>query len=291
MTAKRFVFACIACFFACFTSAHAIVIAYKCNGCTESEYVDKARSIAAQNNLGTHLNPYAYIYDLAQGNLRKYAMSREQIPGGVEYLAEPIPLDPAESNLWTQAHEAIEANGGHSTFFLNIDATTSTGMPDRGTSAYDIVQTGAFQNDISDWLLYGTNHPPTLIASLTLTTVSLVGMAMQIVLKSDPFAFSVNIHTADHGQVEFHWESGFAHANLVGALDVNNNTIPLTPEKIPGQYRLRTGSGGPFFDYLTNRFGSQVLINGPNVCINGMFACSNSAAGYSCQWVTCGGVP
>src|SRR6185312_2148414 len=119
-------------------------------------------------------------------------------------------------------------NGGSSAFFLNIDAVGNPGMPDRNASAFDIAQTGAFQADISDWLLFGSNHPPTLAQSIAMTTVSLVAIGAQIVLKADPFSITANIHTVDHGQVRFHWESGYSEAQLIGAVDVNNNPIPMT---------------------------------------------------------------
>jgi hypothetical protein len=270
--------------------AQAVIDAYSCNNCSEAQYANKAQSIAQQYNLGTPLSPYAYVYDKTRGNFRKYSVEREPIPGGYEYIVESISPTTAETNTWTQIDTAMAANGEKSTFFVNLDAVNNPNMPDRSSSVFDFARTSAFQNDMSDWLKLGP-APPT-VTSIGLTTAAVFNLAGAIFLHSDVISITVTIYTVDHGRMEFHWTAGETHFSLIGAIDVNNNNVPIVDTSIPGQYRLRTGSSGPFFDYLNNQFHSQITIYGPNTCINGMFACTGDGNhNYSCQWVTCGGVP
>ena len=268
--------------------AQAAVNAYSCNNCTEVQYTSKAKSVAQQYNMGTPLSPYAYIYDKTRGNLRKYSVEREAIPGGYEYIVENVSPTPTEANVWAQTYTALAANGGQSTFFVNLDAVNNTSMPDRSSSVFDFAQTTAFQNDLSDWLKLGPN-PPT-VNSVGLTTVAIINLAAGFFLHSDAISITATIYTVDHCRIELQWTAGQTHFKMIGAIDVNNNDIPIVSAGIPGQYRLRTGSSGPFFDYLSNHFG--VSIYGPNTCTNGILACvGDGQQNYSCQWVTCGGVP
>jgi len=268
--------------------AQATIDAYSCNNCTEAQYTSKAKSVAQQYNMGTPLSPYAYIYDKTHGNFRKYSVDREAIPGGYQYLVENVSPTASETNVWMQIDTALAANGGQSTFFVNLDAVNNPSMPDRGSSVFDFAQTSAFRNDLSNWLMLGPN-PPT-VNSVGLTSVAIINLAAAIFLHSDVISITATIYTVDHGRIEMQWTAGQTHFTMIGAIDVNDNDIPIVSAGIPGQYRLRTGSSGPFFDYLSDHFG--VSIYGANTCTNGILACvGNGNQNYSCQWVTCGGVP
>ncbi len=269
------------------SSAYAAIQANRCNACSEAQYETTAMNIASQNGQG---RGYVYIYDLISHNFRKFSIESEPMAGGYQYTAIPADRTAQEDAAWTAADHAVTANGGRANFFGHIDArTTKLGLPDRNASSFDIMLTTAYQNDISNWLLNASQTP--LLNDGINTLNSLFSTALSIVLKQDLFSVTLTLTTADGGTIDFFWEVGYNHTTITRALDPDGNNIPLHGADIPGHYRFGTGHEPNFRDYLGGRFGSNVAFGGSLVCVNGILACTNSAAGYSCQWFSCGGVP
>jgi hypothetical protein len=270
-------------------AANAAVTAYACNNCTEAAYSNKALQVAQQYNLGTPLNKYAYIYDIGHGNLRKYLVTKEPDEGGYEYFVELVTPTTSESNTWVNYHAAIAANGGSNNYFLNVDARTNPDVPDRTHTVYEFVETSAYINDVSDYLLNPSNSPIVLV-DLSLSAASLTSLVTQFSLTSNPFSLTVTLDTVDNGKLALQWQAGTNHYTLIGALDNENNTVPLVNNQVGGQhYRLGSGNANGFINYLQDHFG--IVVINPNTCVNGIMACAGNDSAYSCQWVTCGGVP
>lgn len=269
--------------------ASAAVHATRCNACSASQYYTTAVNWARSHNLAIG---FAYVYDLTYGNYKKYSISREPAAGGQwTYYLQDVALTAEESSTWTQAKAAVQANGDHSTFFAHIDARTDGTVPDRNATVYDILLTGAYQNDLSQFILFGPNSHIT-VNNIGLTTLSVVQLASSVILDSDIFSMTVTIVTTDGGLIDFHWESGTNHMTVTRALDANGNPIPLTNAQIAGRYRLGPNREPLFRDYLRGKFGGDITF-GTTVCNNGILACvkvGGPGGGYSCDWISCGGV-
>jgi hypothetical protein len=276
--------------FAWAAQAGAAVHATRCNSCSAGQYYTTAENWARSHNLATG---NAYVYDLTFSKFKKYSISREPAGGAGQwtYYLEDTALTASESSNWTLAKDALASNGGRSNFFGHIDARTNSRVPDRQATVYDVLLMGAYQNDLSDWLIYN-GQSNVVINDLGMTTVQLAQVALAIVLDSDLFTFTVSLTTTDGGVIDFHWETGFNHTTSTRALDANGNSIPLVNGQVVGRYRLGPNREPLFRDYLRGKFGGDITF-GNTVCNNGVFACvtvSGPGGGYSCDWISCGGV-
>lgn len=194
----------------------------KCNGCSEVQYQNLAKS----QQWGEH-----YVYDLVNANVRKYKVEREPNWGGT-YLVFAIP-QPVESEvnnaiLELSAYYAV-TSGGMSSYF-----TFDAGQDLPGMSAYDVVGPGPARTNLYNWVLHATgfqNALPMAGAALHSLAVTVIN-----IFKSDVGATHITILFEDGTQVTLEFEPINASVAIIDgtAVDSEGNIIPATLSDLDG---------------------------------------------------------
>lgn len=255
-----------------------------CENCTEAQYESVALSEATMMNLP---HGFVYVYDLAGNGLIKYQVSREPKVGGWEYFLDPASPTTPEQAAFSLQRSAIESNGGSSAWFGHVNSN-KTGFPFPHESAFTVVQTPAYTTGISNWILFNGSSNVAL-NDAGLTAVSLANAAFTILLKSNIVSMQITVTFDDGSYVILKWQAGESEMELVAARDLNDNPIPVPPNKPTTHFVFPHGGVDAFGNYLNSNYPDS-FPNTP-VCTNGTLACSSSAAGYHCEWISCGGLP
>lgn len=247
-------------------TAHATITAVACYACTNAQFESKAASIANTQRYG-----YIYLYNLQDGDFRKYHVEAEPIYGGYEYFADEVTPSSTEQASWDDAAQAISNNGGSSTFVSRVSASDS-GFPDPGVNAFDVASTAAYVKDISDWIQTGYASHSKFVTDQEDTIAAITAIVSQILLQQNPITITVIVALNDGSSIYMFWQAGYVEYVLTKAYDKSNNPVPLTYNSVaPNNYIFRNGdNGGNLGDYLNNRFdiGIHVL-----TCYNGTLAC------------------
>lgn len=266
-------------------TAHAAINAIACYGCTSDQFNSKAASIASTQHRG-----FIYLYDLRNGDFRKYQVEAKVNGGSYQYVANEITPSHAEKASWDAAAKAIANNRGSSTFVSRL-SQTAPGFPDPNVNAFDVAVTGAYQKDISDWLNTGPGGQSHFQHDPENTAAQLASIERQIKLDGNPTTTSVTVVLKDGSQVDFRKDEGMIDYTLAAARDKSNNTIPLVYSAIgPNTYIFRHGDNGTnLANYLKNSFGIAIEAK---ACSNGDLNCINDGGGQmTCRYSSCGTAP
>lgn len=264
--------------------ASAAVVATRCNACSPAQYYTVGVNWARTHNMA---RGYVFVYDVPAGQMKKYDVEREPAANGTWlYTLTEVALTSDQASAWAQAKSILQSNGG-STLFATVDTRTNPSLPARDATAYQIALTSAYRNDIDAYLMNGSNN--IVLNNAVLTMNAIFNIASVFLLEQDIWVITVTWITIDGGKIDFQWRAGYNHSTITRMIDGDGNTIAVDEDDIVGQYRLGTGREPHFRDYMQGRFGDDVIF-GPNICNNGIMACTRAAGAYRCQWFTCGGV-
>ncbi|MGH8041334.1 MAG: hypothetical protein ACREPN_04745 [Rudaea sp.] len=263
--------------------ASARVTANACNGCTDAQYEAMASSIA-QNARSIRTQ---YVYDLTNAKLKAYQITREPVYGGYTYYADEIDPAPATLQAFQVYEQALADNNYRPTVFATRNQTDS-GFPDPTVSTLGVAAIGAYQYDIGAWVVSG-NYTP-IATDAALTAAGLADALASIVLKQNLLVVNVTVNMIDGGILTFVYDGTQKNAQITEARDANHNRIPLTVGQVPGTYIFKNGTGDKFAGFI-HTYYPDVGFDNYQVCKNGTLACTKSAAGSSCEWFSCGGVP
>lgn len=226
--------------------ARAVVVANECNNCSNVQLYNQAISLGTGNH---------YLYDLTQGQITAWQVSREPNGhGGYLYDALELSVDSAYVAAFNKLKTAVTTYGRHtvdSTVTVNLNNGTP-GFPQAlsNVTAYGVASTSAYRNSITDWLYNLPGGTPGLNA-LAQSVVGLLGTASTILFKNDAASATINITLTDGSRVTFSWDAG-SEPKFTSARDKNNNSIPLTLNQVGGNYLFNGNSNGlpDFVQYL-----------------------------------------
>lgn len=224
------------------SSAHAARNAYRCNGCNGTQYWHAA---TAPQELGVR-----YVYDFANGNLRKYQVTREPSANGFAYYADPLTVIAAEQAYFDAAQLAWASNGASLkvTATLNVTPTVpGAGVVATDANAYEIVRTSAMQNDISTWIagIGVTSGYPSSFEQRVRDIIALLHTSpTNIVLEDGDLAqLTLTLVFSNNHRVTFVWKKGGGAPEMTKAVDSNNNTIPSSASSMNGRQYVFNGGG------------------------------------------------
>jgi len=251
-----------------------------CNGCT---------SLAAKNaaaSIGSFFRPdlprssgylgFVYVYDFNAGTIDEYGISSNDKHGLTAWLTGSAPI--AIQNSFSTQRNAILGNHNSPALVFNDSSSNYPGtFPVPNASAIDVVQTGAYQNYISNWMS----------SSAVNNAWSVVNAASSLVLKDQPITFTVTFTLSDGSKIVMEFKAGDTKWTLIAAYDQNLNSIPFVIGQVTGRYIFPRGGSEPFGNYLHERFGLD--IRDVPVCHDGYLACSGVNDTKTCAWVNCSG--
>jgi hypothetical protein len=258
------------------TEANAMRNAYRCNGCTESQYYSAA---IAPQELGVR-----YVYDFANSNIRKYQVTGEPNGNGFTYHADPLTVISSEQAYFDAAVLAWNSNGSSLKTTATLVVTPTTpGVVSAGANAYEIVRTSSMQNSISDWIAHAgqsSGYPSSFGQGVRDLIALLRTNPANIILEdNDTGQLTLTLIFTNNHKVTFVWKKGSAPV-MTEARDGNNNTIPTSASGLNGR-QFNFGGGGPDMGY----FGEHVDILGAvyeNVCGGTILACVSGEGFINC---------
>lgn len=249
-----------------------------CNGCTALDSKNAATN-AYYNVIGAGgYTYYVYVWDDTAQTMTQYEMLINQRQGGL--VAHAIGTASSDiTQAYQQAVTAVAQNGGSAVFNQRI-GWTDPNYPaqDKQLNSYDFAQNSAAQNDISDWMVSYYGLSPGHTGPLS--------FIYQIFIGSSPYTVRLEIVLADGGIAVMYFDG--AKFGLTEVTDAYNNQVPLSPDKVPGQYRGGVGdAGNGIGGYIRDRFGYN--FSGVSTCVNYTLACTggNSAVAPHCDIVRC----
>ncbi len=268
-------------------SAHALVgpvVASACYACTNAQFNQMAANLAASQRAG-----YFFLYNLQNGDFRKYHIEADPIPGGYNYYADEQTPSTSEQASWDAADQSIGNNHGSSTFISRV-TTSGDQFPDPGITAFDVASTGAYVKDISDWLTTGYGKGSPIQGDIADTVNTVASIMSQIILNQNPLTITVIVTFQDGTQAYFYYAAGYVDWVLTKAYDKSNNPIPLTYSTIPNTYIFRNGdNGNGLGNFLNNHYGLGLSVP---TCYNGTLACVRYGNDQvSCTWNHCDPTP
>lgn len=238
---------------------------YACNGCTYAQYEQKAIAHGAGNHL---------VYDFTNDQLHYFRVTRELVDrygGGYIYDATEITVPVDLQSYFERARSVWAENGKNAESAMavvQVPVSQLKGLPSRdlGEDAYAVVETSAFQNDISDclaaacWLASGQHD------WATENIVSLLQDTLGILFDDNATQVIITVVMDNGSKITFIWKNGQNRPQFISARDVNNNTIPLQPANV--------GANGPLYNFqqyhpdlqsftnLMNMYGVPITTSG-----------------------------
>ena len=259
----------------------ALAAEVRCDNCTELQYEQKARTLSH----GEH-----YVYDIPQGQVRKYWVSWESDDSGPTIVYGPV-LYPSEveaqvKDLLTELAYIYQQTGGtmKSVTIATVDGTAAD------ITSFDVANPGAARTALVNWALYSPTSASNLAASTIAYVHSFVAAAINI-FKSSEIQTFVTIILADGGKVTLKFDAAQMNITVVenSALDAAGNPIPTTALEAVGTnfdfgYSSNPGvSAAGMSDWLT-RLGANVV--GESASARRM-SCSSSVSSDGTVTVTC----
>jgi len=252
----------------------------RCDNCTELQYEQKALTLT----YGEH-----YVYDIPQGQVRKYWVSWESDDSGPTITHGPV-LYPSEvevnvKDLLTELAYIYQQTGGT---MKSVSTATVDGAA-AGITSFDVANPGAARTVLVDWALYSPSSASNLAASTIAYTHSTIAAVINI-FKSSEIQTFVTIILGDGGRVTLKFDAAEMSVTVVenSALDAAGNPIPTTALAAVGTnfdfgYSSNPGvSAAGMSDWLT-RLGAQVV----GETASGGMSCSSTIKSDGTVVVTC----
>lgn len=234
-----------------------------CNGCSYPLYEQKAISAG----IGKHL-----VYDLPGDQLQYFEVERERYGANGSWLYTAVPTQvPIDLQTWFERARAAWTQNGGTPQALDVAVHVKVGdlknlaSRSRGLNGYGVVETSQAQNDIADCIqagcfLNGGGHDT--VAS---NIVGLLQAAAGIFMNDNSTKLTVVVTMDDGSKVTFTWTNGDARPVFLGAVDANNNTIPLQPGDVGahgGTYSFESyHPDRDSFAKLMNMYGISVSVS------------------------------
>lgn len=245
---------------------------YRCDNCSEQEYL----ALAKQNRWGTH-----YVYDLAQGHVRKYRVESEPDRDGM-YLRfvypQSVESDVKNVVLELSAYHTMTAGSmsSHYTFYADED------LPPM--DAFDVAGPGGPRTQLYNWL--GSADSRSLRNALPMVGAniqSLVGAALSI-LKNNLGPVHVTVVFTDGSEVTVSFELINNEFEVIEgtARDSAGNVVPATLEDLDGmRFNYDGGSDGLARGRMSNYLYTMWGVETPSESTG--WACVTAGDSVSCH--------
>jgi hypothetical protein len=248
---KRYLLALLA--LPCFDASAAVI---RCDNCSESAYLAQAQSRGAgPTGVDTH-----YVYDLPQGRVRKYEVSRSCEDGRVCYNeTTPLPVEPEVELQVLELASYWHTTSGTMKGYVTITADGTI----QHLSAYDVAGPGATRTQLINWI---SSAPQ--ITSLQNTLPALIGAMHQIAVTigsmwNDSMGKTlITIAFSDGSKIDLEYEVVNNTYTIIegSAEDKFGNKIPMTWDQLNGAQFDYTAEGpnGPAGNRMRNHIYTMI---------------------------------
>lgn len=194
----------------------------RCDGCTEVAYENTARNAGLWEQ---------YVYDIPNGQARKYFVDREPENGQWSYYVYPETVEPAVEFVVTELAAFYYATGGTMKTVGEIYADGAAA----GRTAFELAQPGADRTAVLNWF---ENDFPTSgnLLPMSIAAMHSLGAAALNIFKQVPVETRVVVRLSDGGSVilTFDTLSMSAAYEEGSALDAAGNPIPVSAAQATG---------------------------------------------------------
>ncbi|MDR3387048.1 MAG: hypothetical protein P4L92_08360 [Rudaea sp.] len=219
-----------------------VPVATECNNCSNVQLYNAA--------IAGPLVGVQYFYDLTLHQITAWQASKEPNgKGGYIYDATQVTVPAPIAAAFANFNNGVVTYGRaamNSTVTINVNSKM-TGFPSALTnvSVYGIIETSAYQNDISDWIMTAGNpqFSTPLATGLNQSVWGVLSSLSSIIFKNDVFSATINVTLSDGSRVTFSWKAS-TDPTFTSARDVNNNTIPLNLSAFPQNYVFNNDPAG-----------------------------------------------
>lgn len=240
----------------CFDASAAVI---RCDNCSEPTYQAQAQSRGAgPAGINTH-----YVYDLPQGRVRKYEITRSCEEGRVCHNeTTSLPVEPDVELAVLELASYWHSTGGamKSWFTFTADGTA------QHLSAFDVAGPGAPRSTLYTW--FNTYHVASVQNALPIagSLIHQVGVTIASIWNDSMGKTMVTIVFSDGSKVTLEYESINNTVAVVegSATDKHGNIIPVTREQVNGlrfDYSVDGANGSArqrMSNYLYTMFGVPV---------------------------------
>lgn len=211
--------------------------AHRCNGCTAEQYIETAM---AEQQPGVE-----FVYDFANGNIRKFEVARKSNGNRFTYHADPLEVTEAEQTYFDMSAAAWSRNDSSLRAVAYMDVTQTfpgSGVLQPEASAYDVARFPSMQNNLTDWLqtYSGEDFTQAIQALVAVIRQSSADVTYE---PKDLAQLTLVLELATLHTIVVVWEKG-AVPLITKLVDGNNNTIPFPLSTAVGQgFEIGGGDG------------------------------------------------